>query len=93
MSGQNKPEEFSTEIQTSKHDCTSCKLVGAGGCFAGAVYAFYSRSQLPVSNSNRRWLAIIGLGEGVGVCVFCHCFLYRVLLICWSHSIWCLFVV
>jgi len=46
----------------SRPDCQSCKLVGAGGCFAGAVYAFYQRNTLPAANRNRQWLAIIGTG-------------------------------
>ena len=65
-------------------DCTSCKAVGAGGCFAGAVYALYERSKLPVGNRNRHLLAVIGLGEcggwsyqhqlkGVGGMCMCGC--------------------
>ncbi len=46
-------------------DCTSCKLIGAGGCFAGAVYALYERSKLPLTNKNRRWLTVIGVGKGL----------------------------
>ena len=44
-------------------DCTACRVVGAGGCFAGAIYAFHQRSQLPTTNRNRHWLAVIGLGQ------------------------------
>lgn len=43
-------------------DCTSCRLVGAGGCFAGAVYAMYERSKLPSNSKNRIWLSVIGVG-------------------------------
>jgi hypothetical protein len=44
-------------------DCTSCKLVGAGGCFAGAAYALYERSRLPPGGKNRVWLSVIGVGK------------------------------
>ena len=44
-------------------DCTSCRLVGAGGCFAGALYAVYERSKLPATNRNRHWLTAIGVGR------------------------------
>ena len=44
-------------------DCTSCKLVGAGGCFAGAAYALYERSRIPPGGKNRVWLSIIGVGK------------------------------
>ena len=43
-------------------DCTSCKLVGAGGCFAGAAYALYERSRIPYTNKNRFWLSVVGVG-------------------------------
>ena len=43
-------------------DCTSCKLVGAGGCFAGAAYAMFERSKIPSSSKNRVWLSVIGVG-------------------------------
>ena len=46
-------------------DCTSCKLIGAGGCFAGAVYAVYERSKLPSTNKNRHWLTVIGVGRSM----------------------------
>lgn len=44
-------------------DCTSCKIIGTGGCFAGAMYALHERSKLPVSNRNRHWLGLIGIGK------------------------------
>ena len=47
-------------------DCTSCKVVGAGGCFAGALYAFHTRSTLASSNRNRHWLALVGAGGWKG---------------------------
>ena len=43
-------------------DCTSCKLVGAGGCFAGAAYALYERSRIAHTNKNRFWLTVVGVG-------------------------------
>ena len=43
-------------------DCTSCKLVGATGCFAGAAYAMYERAKIPAGNKNRVWLAVISVG-------------------------------
>lgn len=43
-------------------DCIGCKIVGAGGCFAGALYAFHERSKLSSSNRNRHWLGLIGAG-------------------------------
>ena len=43
--------------------CGSCKAIGAGGCFAGAVYALFERSKLPSTNKNRHWLAVIGIGR------------------------------
>ena len=46
-------------------DCTSCKWIGAGGCFAGAAYAVFQRSKMPATNSNRQWLALIGVGKSV----------------------------
>ena len=46
----------------SAPDCTACKLVGAGGCFAGAAYAMYERAKIPVANKNRIWLSIISVG-------------------------------
>lgn len=46
-------------------DCTSCKWIGAGGCFAGAAYAMFQRSQMPATNRNRQWLALLGVGEYV----------------------------
>ncbi len=56
----------------STPDCASCKVIGAGGCFAGAMYAFYQRAHLPstASNRNRQWLAMVGagvLGAGLGI--------------------------
>ena len=51
-------------------DCTSCKLIGAGGCFAGAVYAVYERSKLPSTNKNRHWLTVIGVGRSRD-CIIC----------------------
>ena len=48
---------------SSVPDCTSCKWIGAGGCFAGAAYAIHQRSQMPATNRNRQWLALIGVGE------------------------------
>ncbi len=47
----------------SNSDCASCKVIGARGCFAGAVYAFYQRAQLPTSKKHRQWLALVGTGE------------------------------
>lgn len=44
-------------------DCTSCKVIGAGGCFAGALYALHERSKVPITNKNRRWLTVIGIGK------------------------------
>ena len=45
-------------------DCTSCRYIGAGGCFAGAAYAMFERSKLPVvPNRNRHWLAAISIRE------------------------------
>ena len=49
--------------KTESKDCTGCKLVGTGGCFAGAVYAIYQRSQLPATNKNRKWLTVIAVGK------------------------------
>ena len=46
----------------SAPDCTACKLVGAGGCFAGAAYAMYERAKIPVAGKNRIWLSIISVG-------------------------------
>lgn len=50
-------------------DCTSCKLVGAGGCFAGAVYALYERSKIPTGGKNRAWLTVIGVGEYLNIII------------------------
>ena len=50
-------------MTAEKEDCTGCKVVGAGGCFAGAVYALHQRSQLAKSNRNRHWLAAIAFGK------------------------------
>ena len=50
-------------------DCTSCKLVGAGGCFAGAAYALYERSRLPPGGKNRVWLSVIGVGKSCNIFV------------------------
>ena len=44
-------------------DCTSCKVIGAGGCFAGGAYALYLRSKFPNTSTNRRWLAVLGIGR------------------------------
>lgn len=46
-----------------KADCAACKLIGAGGCFAGAWYALFERARLPPNNRNRRWLGAIAVGE------------------------------
>ena len=46
-----------------KEDCFGCRSVGAGGCFAGAVYLLYQRSQLPKINDNRHWLAALAFGK------------------------------
>lgn len=51
-----------------KADCFACKLVGAGGCFAGAWYALFERARMPVSNRNRHWLGAIAVGECVLIC-------------------------
>lgn len=48
-----------------KADCFACKLVGAGGCFAGAWYALFERARMPASNRNRHWLGAIAMGEAV----------------------------
>ncbi len=58
--GQTAEEEHPT---SSKPGCTGCKVVGTGGCLAGAVYAFSQRSKLPITSKNRHWLAAIGVGE------------------------------
>ena len=50
-------------------DCTGCKVVGAGGCFAGALYALHLRSKFPSSEKKFRfWLGALGLGVCVYVC-------------------------
>lgn len=49
--------------ELKKEDCMGCKMVGAGGCFAGAVYALHQRSQLPSGSRNRHWLAAITVGK------------------------------
>ena len=46
-----------------KADCSACRLIGAGGCFAGAWYALFERARLPANNRNRRWLGAIAIGE------------------------------
>ena len=46
-----------------KADCFACKLVGAGGCFAGAWYALFQRARMPATNRNRHWLGAIAVGE------------------------------
>ncbi len=43
-------------------DCFSCKLVGAGGCFGGALYVMYERSRLVKSNVNKHWLLALSVG-------------------------------
>ena len=48
---------------SGKADCPACKLIGAGGCFAGAWYALFERARLPVNNRNRHWLGAIAIGE------------------------------
>ena len=52
-----------TEVR--KQDCTACKVVGAGGCFAGAIYAMYVRAGTPPPSSNRHWLATIAIGTNL----------------------------
>jgi hypothetical protein len=46
----------------TKDDCFACKMTGAVGCFAGALFALHQRAQLPVGNKNRHWLMAIGTG-------------------------------
>ena len=48
---------------SGKADCPACKLIGAGGCFAGAWYALFERARLPANNRNRHWLGAIAIGE------------------------------
>lgn len=43
-------------------DCVSCKMIGAGGCFAGALYVMYERNRMAPANKNRHWLLGISLG-------------------------------
>ena len=53
---------------STRPDCTSCRMVGAGGCFAGAAYALYERSKIPPNGRNRLWLSIVGVAAiGLGI--------------------------
>lgn len=55
-------------MQEKALDCFSCKLVGAGGCFAASVYVAYERAKLPLQNRNRHWLTAICVATaGLGV--------------------------
>ena len=59
-------ESTTQEAGTSegrKTDCPACKLIGAGGCFAGAWYAMFERARLPSTNRNRHFLGAIAVGE------------------------------
>lgn len=49
--------------ESRKADCPACKLIGAGGCFAGAWYAMFERARLPSTNRNRHFLGAIAVGE------------------------------
>lgn len=44
-------------------DCFSCKAIGAGGCFGGALYVLYERSKMSLTNKNRHWLLALSLGN------------------------------
>ena len=54
-------------VTTSDSDCLSCKLVGAGGCFAASVYALYQRQKAP-GPRNKLILGFIAfVAGGLGV--------------------------
>ena len=57
------PSFLLSSFEPSMSDCTSCKMVGAGGCFAGAAYALYERSRIPQNSKNRLWLSVVGVGK------------------------------
>lgn len=55
----------------AKRDCFACKVIGAGGCFAGALYALYQRAQMPATNRNRHFLAALSVGQhSTSPCIF-----------------------
>lgn len=62
-------------------DCFSCKIIGAGGCFAGALYAIYLRAQMPATRTSRHWLVALSVGQSshdvcgttTCTCVCCVC--------------------
>lgn len=56
-------EGADARLNGRRADCAACRLVGAGGCFAGAWYALFQRARLPANNRNRHWLGAIAVGE------------------------------